>query len=162
MLGGERRIRGYGTNVGGPAHGVVGTGRKAEVPRRPGGGVIINTFGISPFAVRRGGTVVTCGSSTGYDHHDDNPYLRTNLKRIAGSHAANLQGQAECKSVKRLDCSSRTSTQERPARSAWPREGPGVTDPEMRPRIGAARLNPLRNTEGNAAGAPSAVLEGVV
>src|SRR6185312_1321881 len=39
---------------------------------------------------------LTCGSSTGYDHHFDNRYLWMNLKRIIGSHIANLQEQAEC------------------------------------------------------------------
>ncbi|MEV6012326.1 crotonyl-CoA carboxylase/reductase [Streptomyces sp. NPDC051976] len=52
------------------------------------------TFGISVFVVRRGGTVVTCGSSTGYQHEFDNRYLWMRLKRIIGSHGANLQEQA--------------------------------------------------------------------
>ncbi len=54
------------------------------------------TFGISLFVVRRGGTVVTCGSSTGFEHTYDNRYLWMNLKRIIGSHGANLQENAEC------------------------------------------------------------------
>jgi crotonyl-CoA reductase len=40
---------------------------------------------------RRGGTVITCGSSTGYQHEYDNRYLWMKLKRIIGSHGANLQ-----------------------------------------------------------------------
>src|SRR5690606_35848635 len=40
-----------------------------------------DTFGISAFVVRRGGAVVTCGSSTGYVHEYDNRYLWMNLKR---------------------------------------------------------------------------------
>lgn len=97
----------------------MSTEHRAEVPRRLGCGVIINrreigmaadaeptwgraTFGISLFVVRRGETVVTCGSSTGYDHHDDNRYLGMTLKRIVGSHAANLQGQAERNRLFRL------------------------------------------------------------
>ncbi|MFI1019029.1 crotonyl-CoA carboxylase/reductase [Streptomyces sp. NPDC020965] len=54
------------------------------------------TFGISVFVVRRGGTVVTCGSSTGYHHEYDNRYLWMKIKRIIGSHGANLQEMAEC------------------------------------------------------------------
>lgn len=54
------------------------------------------TFGISVFVVRRGGTVVTCGSSTGYQHQFDNRYLWMKLKRIVGSHVANLAEQWEC------------------------------------------------------------------
>lgn len=43
------------------------------------------------FVVKRGGTVVTCGSSTGYAHQFDNRYLWMRLKRVIGSHVANLQ-----------------------------------------------------------------------
>lgn len=53
------------------------------------------TFGVSVFVVRRGGTVVTCGSSTGYLHEFDNRYLWMRLKRIIGSHGANLAEQSE-------------------------------------------------------------------
>ncbi|MFF1448380.1 crotonyl-CoA carboxylase/reductase [Streptomyces sp. NPDC058274] len=52
------------------------------------------TFGISVFVVRRGGAVVTCGSSTGYQHEFDNRYLWMRLKRVIGSHGANLQEQS--------------------------------------------------------------------
>jgi crotonyl-CoA reductase len=60
------------------------------------------TFGISVFVVRRGGTVVTCGSSTGYQHNYDNRYLWMNVKRIIGSHGANLQELAETVRLFRL------------------------------------------------------------
>ncbi|WP_374120755.1 zinc-binding dehydrogenase [Streptomyces sp. AN091965] len=40
------------------------------------------------------GTVVTCGSSTGYRHEFDNRYLWMRLKRIIGSHGADLHEQA--------------------------------------------------------------------
>jgi crotonyl-CoA reductase len=49
------------------------------------------TFGASVYLLRRGGTVVTCGSSTGYQHEFDNRYLWMKLKRIVGSHGANWQ-----------------------------------------------------------------------
>ncbi|GGN62861.1 crotonyl-CoA reductase [Streptomyces albiflavescens] len=52
------------------------------------------TFGVSVFVVRRGGAVVTCGSSTGYLHEFDNRYLWMRLKRVIGSHGANLQEQS--------------------------------------------------------------------
>ncbi|NGO44373.1 crotonyl-CoA carboxylase/reductase [Streptomyces ureilyticus] len=52
------------------------------------------TFGVSVFVVRRGGAVVTCGSSTGYQHEFDNRYLWMRLKRVIGSHGSNLQEQA--------------------------------------------------------------------
>jgi crotonyl-CoA reductase len=47
------------------------------------------TFGASVYVTRRGGTVVTCASGSGYDHHYDNRYLWTGLKRIVGTHFAN-------------------------------------------------------------------------
>ena len=39
----------------------------------------------------RGGTIVTCASTTGYMHQYDNRYLWMNLKRIIGSHFANYR-----------------------------------------------------------------------
>ena len=47
------------------------------------------TFGASVYVVRRGGTVVTCASTSGFMHEYDNRYLWMNLKRIVGSHFAN-------------------------------------------------------------------------
>jgi crotonyl-CoA reductase len=49
------------------------------------------TFGASVFVARRGGTVVTCASTSGYLHQYDNRYLWMNLKRIVGSHFANYR-----------------------------------------------------------------------
>src|SRR3954463_1919996 len=49
------------------------------------------TFGASVFVVRRGGTVVTCASTSGYMHSYDNRYLWMNLKRIISSHFANYR-----------------------------------------------------------------------
>jgi len=48
-----------------------------------------DTFAASVYVARRGGTVVTCASTSGYDHYFDNRYLWMNLKRIVGSHFAN-------------------------------------------------------------------------
>ena len=47
------------------------------------------TFGASVFVCKRGGTVVTCASTSGYRHEYDNRYLWMNLKNILGSHFAN-------------------------------------------------------------------------
>ncbi|HEX6497705.1 MAG TPA: crotonyl-CoA carboxylase/reductase [Micromonosporaceae bacterium] len=49
------------------------------------------TFGASVFVVKKGGTVVTCASTSGYLHQYDNRYLWMNLKRIIGSHFANYR-----------------------------------------------------------------------
>jgi len=49
------------------------------------------TFGASVFAARKGGTIVTCASTSGFMHEYDNRYLWMNLKRIVGSHFANYR-----------------------------------------------------------------------
>ncbi len=49
------------------------------------------TFGASTFVTRKGGTIVTCASTSGYMHEYDNRYLWMNLKRIIGSHFANYR-----------------------------------------------------------------------
>ncbi|GHE72240.1 crotonyl-CoA carboxylase/reductase [Streptomyces capitiformicae] len=119
------------------------------------------TFGVSVFVVRRGGTVVTCGSSTGYQHQFDNRYLWMNLKRIVGSHIANLQEKAECNRLFELGylapMLSTTYSLENVAEAARlvqknehigkvgvlcmaPEKGLGVTDPAMREKIGEDRL----------------------
>jgi crotonyl-CoA reductase len=53
------------------------------------------TFGASVYVTRRGGTVVTCASTTGFLHQYDNRYLWMNLKRIIGSHFANYRESYE-------------------------------------------------------------------
>ncbi|MFG2628156.1 crotonyl-CoA carboxylase/reductase [Streptomyces sp. NPDC048473] len=122
------------------------------------------TFGISMFVVRRGGTVVTCGSSTGYQHNYDNRYLWMKLKRIVGSHGANLQEQWETnrlvtmgRLVPGLSTVYPLHEIGEAARTVQvnthigkvgvlcmaPERGLGVTDPETRAMIGESRLNPL-------------------
>jgi crotonyl-CoA reductase len=49
------------------------------------------TFGASVFVARKGGTIVTCASTSGFLHEFDNRYLWMNLKRIIGSHFANYR-----------------------------------------------------------------------
>jgi crotonyl-CoA reductase len=49
------------------------------------------TFGASVYVTKRGGTIVTCASTTGYMHEYDNRYLWMNLKRIIGTHFANYR-----------------------------------------------------------------------
>ena len=50
-----------------------------------------DTFGASVYVAKRGGTIVTCASTTGYWHEYDNRYLWMTLKRIVGSHFANYR-----------------------------------------------------------------------
>jgi len=49
------------------------------------------TFGASVYVTKRGGTITTCASTSGYMHEYDNRYLWMNLKRIIGSHFANYR-----------------------------------------------------------------------
>jgi len=49
------------------------------------------TFGASVYVARRGGLIVTCASTSGFQHEYDNRYLWMNLKRIIGSHFANYR-----------------------------------------------------------------------
>jgi crotonyl-CoA reductase len=123
------------------------------------------TFGLSVFAVRRGGTVVTCGSSTGYVHQFDNRYLWMKLKRIIGSHGANLHEMAELNRLVALgrvqpvvsevyplaetaDAARLVQTNRHVGKVAVlalaPKPGLGVTDPDLRARVGEDRLNLLR------------------
>ncbi|MEU9191193.1 crotonyl-CoA carboxylase/reductase [Streptomyces sp. NPDC048484] len=125
------------------------------------------TFGVSVFVARRGGVVVTCGSSTGFQHQYDNRYLWMNLKRVIGSHGANLQELWECMRLFDLGKLMPTLSALYPLTEAAeavrlvqanahtgkvgvlclaPEPGLGVTDPERRAAIGEDRLNPLRDT----------------
>jgi crotonyl-CoA reductase len=115
------------------------------------------TFGASVYALRRGGTVVTCGSSTGYQHEFDNRYLWMKLKRIVGSHGANWQESWEATRLISqgaiVPALSRVYPLEQVAEAARlvqlnrhvgkigvlclaEREGLGVEDPERRASIG--------------------------
>jgi crotonyl-CoA reductase len=123
-----------------------------------------STFGLSVFVVRRGGVVVTCGSSTGYLHEFDNRYLWMHLKRIIGSHVANLQEKAECirlfdlgHLMPMVSCVHPLDEVGEAARTVQlnehlgkvavlcmaPHPGLGVTDPGRRARIGEDRLDPF-------------------
>ncbi|HEX3931692.1 MAG TPA: crotonyl-CoA carboxylase/reductase [Nocardioides sp.] len=113
------------------------------------------TFGASVYAARKGGTIVTCASTTGYLHEYDNRYLWMNLKRIIGSHFANYRESWE---ANRLIAKamihptlSRTYPLEEVGQAAYdvhhnlhqgkvgvlclaPEEGLGVRDEELRAR----------------------------
>jgi crotonyl-CoA reductase len=49
------------------------------------------TFGASMYVCRRGGTVVTCASTSGFLHQYDNRYFWMNLKKLVGTHFANYR-----------------------------------------------------------------------
>lgn len=138
------------------------------------------TFGMSLFVLRKGGVVVTCGSSTGYQHQYDNRYLWMNLKRIIGSHVANLHEQLECNRLVQLgklmptlstvyplgevgEAARLVQTNQHTGKVGVlclaPHTGLGITDHALRARIGEDRLTPLRDL---ARPSPSPVVAGLV
>ncbi|MFG2645275.1 crotonyl-CoA carboxylase/reductase [Streptomyces sp. NPDC048370] len=111
------------------------------------------TFGASVYVARKGGTIVTCASTSGYNHEYDNRYLWMSLKRIVGSHFANYREAWEANRLvikgKIHPTLSRTYSLEETGQAAHdvhrnvhqgkvgvlglaPEEGLGVRDPEMR------------------------------
>ncbi|WP_131741767.1 crotonyl-CoA carboxylase/reductase [Actinomadura roseirufa] len=114
------------------------------------------TFAASVYVARRGGAVVTCASTSGYDHYFDNRHLWTQLKRIIGSHFANYHEAWRANQLVRAGRVHPTLSRTFPLRAAphavravqrnehqgkigilclAPREGHGVTDPEKRERF---------------------------
>ena len=124
------------------------------------------TFGASVFVARKGGTIVTCASTSGYMHEYDNRYLWMNLKRIIGSHFANYREAWEANSlirrglthptlskVHRLDDVGQAALEVHRnmhqgkvgVLALAPEEGLGVTDPEKRSHFESA-INRFRDT----------------
>ena len=123
------------------------------------------TFGASVFVTRKGGTIVTCASTSGYLHEYDNRYLWMNLKRIIGSHFANYREAWEANSLIRRGLIhptlSRTYALDDVGQAALevhhnkhqgkvgvlalaPEEGLGVSDPEKRATFESA-INRFRD-----------------
>ncbi len=113
------------------------------------------TFGASVFVARKGGTIVTCASTSGFMHEYDNRYLWMSLKRIIGSHFANYREAWEANRLvargKIHPTLSRTYPLDQVGQAAHdvhgnvhqgkvgvlclaPEEGLGVRDPELRAR----------------------------
>ena len=129
------------------------------------------TFGASLFVVRRGGVVVTCGSSSGYEHVYDNRHLWMRIKRVIGSHGANAQESVEANRLLNLGLVvptlSRVFDLEDVAEATRcvqtnqhtgkigvlglaEREGLGIEDPILREQIGEDRLRLFRDHVTNA------------
>jgi crotonyl-CoA carboxylase/reductase len=125
------------------------------------------TFGASVYVARRGGRIVTCGSSTGYHHEYDNRVLWMRLKSIIGSHGFNYHEAARTNRLISLgmihptlsrvfgldDAAEATRSVQANQHTgkvavlcAAPREGLGVDDPELRERIGEERITLYRRS----------------
>ena len=113
------------------------------------------TFGASVYVARKGGTIVTCASTSGFLHEYDNRYLWMNLKSIVGSHFANYREAYEANRLISRGLIHPTLSKTFPLEGAGeaanevhrnrhqgkvgvlclaPEEGLGVRDPEMRER----------------------------
>ena len=124
-----------------------------------------STMGASIFAVKRGGTVVTCAATSGYMVEFDNRHFWMKLKRLISSHFANY---AEAYAANRLIDQGRIQpllsavhplTEVGVAAGAIhrnehegkigvlclaPEEGLGIDDPEKRARIGEDKITLFR------------------
>jgi crotonyl-CoA reductase len=124
-----------------------------------------STMGASVFAVKRGGTVVTCAATSGYMVEFDNRHFWMKLKKLISSHFANY---SEAWAANRLidqgrihPLLSETYTLDRVGEAARsvhrndadgklgvlclaPTQGLGITDPEKRERIGEAAITRFR------------------
>ena len=124
-----------------------------------------STMGASVFVAKRGGTIVTCAATSGYMIEYDNRHLWMKLKTIKGSHFSNYreawaanQTIIDAKVVAPL---SAVFPLEETGEAAYevhhnrhegkigilcvaPREGLGVTNPELRARVGEDRLTIFR------------------
>ncbi|GGV23053.1 crotonyl-CoA reductase [Actinomadura cremea] len=123
------------------------------------------TFGASVYVARRGGKIVTCGSSTGYKHEYDNRFLWMRLKSIIGSHGFNYHEAVEINRLISLGMIHPTLSKVYDLDEAGEAtravqtnahvgkvavlcgatgENQGVDDPAMRERIGEENLNRFR------------------
>ncbi|MEU3777051.1 crotonyl-CoA carboxylase/reductase [Streptomyces sp. NPDC032472] len=123
------------------------------------------TFGTSVYVAKRGGRIVTCGSSTGYKHQYDNRFLWMRLKQIIGSHGFNYHEAVQTNRLIGLGMIHPTLSKVYPLAEAAeatravqtnqhvgkvavlcaaPSENMGVDDPELRARIGEEGLGLYR------------------
>ena len=124
-----------------------------------------STFGASVFIAKRAGTIVTCAATSGYMLEYDNRHLWMKLKRILSSHFANYsESYAANKLIAQgriVPMLSAVHTLENTGEAAYqvhhnlhegkigvlclaPEEGLGITDPELREKVGEDRLTIFR------------------
>jgi crotonyl-CoA reductase len=147
---------------------------KARIRRLTGGedcDIVFEHTGRSTFAAslgvaKIGGKIVTCGSTSGYDHVFDNRYLWQTVKTIIGSHGANyheamLAARLICKGMltpllsevfpleKTADAISKIHAGKQVGKlgilNLAPEEGMGIRNRVLREQIGEKRINILRN-----------------
>lgn len=123
------------------------------------------TFAASVYVTKRGGTVVTCAATSGFMMEFDNRHFWMRLKNLVGSHFANYQ---ESWQANRLIAKgmihpvlSQTFALNEVGEAAYqvhnnmhegklgvlclaPTEGLGITDPELRAKVGEANISRFR------------------
>ncbi len=125
-----------------------------------------STMGASIFAVKRGGTVVTCAATSGYMVEFDNRHFWMKLKNLIGSHFANYaesyaanklldQGRIQPLLTRTYDlahvgeASLAVHHNEADGKLGVlclaPEEGLGIEDPEKRERIGEDKITVFRS-----------------
>jgi crotonyl-CoA reductase len=124
-----------------------------------------STMGASIFAVKRGGTVVTCAATSGYMIEFDNRHFWMKLKKLISSHFANYH---EAAAANKLICQGKiqpimsdvysldqvgeaalTVHQNRAEGKLGvlclaPEEGMGIDDPEFRAQVGEDKITIFR------------------
>ena len=127
-----------------------------------------STFAASMYVAKKGGTVVTCAATSGFMMEFDNRFFWMRLKRLVGSHFANYR---EAYEANRLIAKgmidpvlSQTFTLDQSGKAAYQvhrnmhegkigvlclaeNEGEGVTDYELRAKVGEARLRRFRRKD---------------
>jgi crotonyl-CoA reductase len=127
-----------------------------------------STFGASMYVVKRGGTVVTCAATSGFMLEFDNRHFWMRLKRLVGSHFANYR---EAWDANRLISKgmihpviSQVFSLEETGTAAYqvhknlhegklgvlclaPEEGLGITDKELRAKIGEDKFTVFRRAK---------------
>jgi crotonyl-CoA reductase len=122
-------------------------------------------MGASVFVTKRAGTIVTCAATSGYMIEYDNRHLWMKLKTIKGSHFSNYREAWDANQAiidgKVVPPLSAVFTLEETGEAAYevqqnrhegkigvlcvaPSEGLGVTNPELRARVGEDRLTIFR------------------
>jgi crotonyl-CoA reductase len=123
-----------------------------------------NTFAASTYVTKKGGTVVTCAATSGFMMEFDNRYFWMRLKKLVGSHFANYKESYEANRLIAKGMIHPVMSQvfdlEQTGEAAYqmhhnmhegkigvlclaPEEGMGVTDHELRAKVGD-KLNLFR------------------
>ncbi len=124
-----------------------------------------STFGASMYVVKKGGTVVTCAATSGYMLEFDNRYFWMRLKNLVGSHFANYREAWEANRLiskgmihpvlsQVFDLADTGEAAYQVHKNMHegkigvlcmaPKEGLGVTNPELRAKVGEKNLSLFR------------------